>query len=440
MNITVIGSGYVGLVTSACFSEVGNSVISYDSSREKIQILQSGLVPIYEPGLRELIERNVEFGRLTFTDDITLALANSDVVFLAVGTPQKLDGSADISSVLEAASSVGSTMTKTVVVATKSTVPVGTSERVRATIAAEVARRSLSIPFSVVSNPEFLKEGAAITDFLKPDRIVVGCDDDLGRRVMREVYAPFERNRPCLIEMDLRSSELTKYVANAMLATRISLMNEMAQIAEFVGADIELVRIGVGSDPRIGPNFLYAGCGYGGSCFPKDARALIHFGLENGIPMRMMRAVEEVNEQQKLVLFEKICQFFGGQVHGKKFAVLGLTFKPDTDDLRESPGLSLVRRLLHEGALVNAFDPVGNRVAKEIFSAHEEFRICDDIYEAVAGSEALALTTDWKQFRSVDFGEILRAMKRPVIFDGRNQWDPTVLRGMGFVYHGIGRP
>ena len=244
MNITVIGSGYVGLVTSACFSEVGNSVISYDSSREKIQILQSGLVPIYEPGLRELIERNVEFGRLTFTDDITLALANSDVVFLAVGTPQKLDGSADISSVLEAASSVGSTMTKTVVVATKSTVPVGTSERVRATIAAEVARRSLSIPFSVVSNPEFLKEGAAITDFLKPDRIVVGCDDDLGRRVMREVYAPFERNRPCLIEMDLRSSELTKYVANAMLATRISLMNEMAQIAEFVGADQIVLTLG----------------------------------------------------------------------------------------------------------------------------------------------------------------------------------------------------
>lgn len=439
MNVTVIGAGYVGLVTSACFSEVGNCVVSYDSSMEKVQMLQSGKIPIYEPGLEDIIERNVESGRLSFTFDLELALRNADVVFIAVGTPPRSDGSADLTSVLDVATSVGSLITKRVVIVTKSTVPVGTSEKVRAVIASELERRSLSITFSVVSNPEFLKEGAAISDFLKPDRIIVGCDDDLGRNVMTELYAPFERNRPCVIEMDLRSSELTKYASNAMLATRISLMNEMARIADLVGADIELVRIGVGSDPRIGSSFLYAGCGYGGSCFPKDLRALIHLGTENGIPMRIMQAVEQVNEDQKLVVFEKIHQFFDGNVRGRTVAVLGLTFKPDTDDLRESPSLSLIRRLLLEGASVKAFDPVGNRAGKEAFPTEEEFRICDNIYEAANGSDALALVTDWKQFRSVDFGRIRRVMKRPIIFDGRNQWDPRLLRSMGFVYHGIGR-
>ncbi|HEY0907547.1 MAG TPA: UDP-glucose/GDP-mannose dehydrogenase family protein [Methylophilus sp.] len=452
MNITIVGTGYVGLVTGACLSDLGNHVFCLDVDARKIDMLNRGEVPIYEPGLKEIIDRNVEAGRLTFSTDVSASVAHGDVQFIAVGTPPDEDGSADLQYVLAAARSIGRHMAGFKVVVDKSTVPVGTASRVRAAILAELQARSVKgLGFSVVSNPEFLKEGAAVADFTRPDRIVLGVDgDSAGQQaliVMRQLYAPFNRNHERTRVMDVRSAEFTKYAANAMLATRISFMNELASLADAVGADIELVRQGIGSDPRIGYSFLYAGTGYGGSCFPKDVQALARTGQEHGIALRVLEAVEAVNNDQKLVLVNKIKTHFGNNLRGKTFAIWGLAFKPNTDDMREAPSRVVIGALVRAGARVVAHDPVAVEETRRVLLLDfadqpellEHVGYAAKPTDALQGADALVIMTEWKAYHSPNFTHLKAAMRTPVIFDGRNLYEPQALREGGVTYFGIGR-
>ena len=439
MKITVIGTGYVGLVSGTCLAEVGNDVLCLDLDAEKIRILNSGGIPIHEPGLLDMATRNRAAGRLRFTTDVAEAVKHGLLQFIAVGTPPGEDGSADLQYVVAAARSIGRYMDGYKVVVDKSTVPVGTADRVRAAIGEEVAARGLKTEFSVVSNPEFLKEGAAVEDFMRPDRIVVGADDARAVDAMRQLYAPFQRSHERFIAMDVRSAELTKYAANAMLATRISFMNELANLAEKLGADIELVRQGIGSDPRIGYQFLYPGCGYGGSCFPKDVQALIRTSHDAGGELVVLRAVEEANEAQKRVLGRKIVRHFGDSLSGRRFALWGLAFKPNTDDMREAPSRAVIADLLSRGAEIAAYDPVAMDEAKRIFGTEKRVSFAESPSAALDGADALVIVTEWKEFRSPDFDEIKRRLKAPLIFDGRNLYDPAQMRAAGIRYHAIGR-
>ncbi len=440
MKITVVGTGYVGLVTGTCLSEVGNDVICFDTDPAKIAMLERGEIPIYEPGLEDMVRRNVQAGRLHFTTDISRATQFGTIQFIAVGTPPGEDGSADLQYVLAAARSIGQHMTDYKVVVDKSTVPVGTADAVRAAIAQALAERGVDTPFSVVSNPEFLKEGAAIEDFMRPGRIVLGCDDEQAALNMRALYAPFQRHHDRLILMDIRSAELTKYAANAMLATRISFMNEMANLAEKLGADIEHVRKGIGSDPRIGYDFLYAGAGYGGSCFPKDVKALLRTAeVQQGMTMHVLRAVEAANALQKHVLGNKIKARFGADLAGKTFALWGLAFKANTDDMREASSLTVIADLLAAGAKVSVYDPVAMDAARKVLGDEPRIRYAANQADALAGADALVIVTEWKEFRSPNFEGFKTALKQPVVFDGRNLYDPALLRGMGIEYLPIGR-
>ncbi|CAG0990314.1 UDPglucose 6-dehydrogenase [Rhodocyclaceae bacterium] len=440
MKITVIGTGYVGLVSGTCLADVGNDVLCLDVDAAKIRILNEGGIPIYEPGLEAMVARNKAAGRLRFTTSVEEAVAHGAIQFIAVGTPPDEDGSADLQYVLAAARNVGRHMTGYKVVVDKSTVPVGTADKVRAAIADELKQRGADIPYSVVSNPEFLKEGAAVDDFMKPDRIVVGVDDAKAADQMRQLYAPFQRNHERLIVMDVKSAELTKYAANAMLATRISFMNELARLAEKLGADIELVRQGIGSDPRIGYHFLYPGCGYGGSCFPKDVQALARTASEAGQDLLILNAVEAANEAQKQVLPAKIVARFGADLSGKTFALWGLAFKPNTDDMREAPSRVLIGDLLARGAKVRAYDPVAMHEAQRIYGDDARIAYADSPMAALDGADALAIVTEWKEFRSPDFEAIKGKLKNPVVFDGRNLYEPAQPRAAGLEYFAIGRP
>ena len=439
MKVTVVGTGYVGLVSGACLAEMGNDVVCLDVDAAKIAMLQGGGIPIHEPGLDQVVARNVAAGRLSFTTDVAHAVAHGMLQFIAVGTPPDEDGSADLQYVLAAARNIGRHMDGYKVVVDKSTVPVGTADQVRGAIAAALAERGAAIDFAVVSNPEFLKEGAAVDDFMRPDRIVVGADDERAIRVMRDLYAPFQRNHDKLVVMDVRSAELTKYAANAMLATRISFMNELALLAERVGADIEQVRLGIGSDPRIGFGFLYAGCGYGGSCFPKDVKALIHTADEAGRGLQVLRAVESANEAQKRVLIDKIVRRFGEDLSGRCFALWGLAFKPNTDDMREAPSRVVVDELLARGASVRAYDPIALHEARRVFGERARLSFADSARAALQGADALVIVTEWKEFRSPDFAHIQATLRQPVIFDGRNMFAPATVESFGIEYHAIGR-
>jgi UDPglucose 6-dehydrogenase len=435
----MVGTGYVGLVTGACFAEVGNDVLCLDLDEAKIRKLESGGIPIYEPGLVEVVKRNVAAGRLHFTTDVERAVLFGTVQCIAVGTPPGEDGSADLQHVIAAARNIGRHINEYRVVVDKSTVPVGTADKVRAAIGEELARRGVAVPFAVVSNPEFLKEGAAVDDFMKPDRVIVGTDNPRVTELLRALYEPFTRNHDRLIVMDIRSAELTKYAANAMLATKISFMNEMANLAERVGADIEKVRIGIGSDPRIGYSFIYPGCGYGGSCFPKDVQALVRSADCSEYDARILRAVEEVNQRQKDSLFKKIERHFEGKLAGKTVAIWGLAFKPNTDDMREAPSRNLIAGLLRSGAVVRAFDPVAMEEAKKIYGERPDVVFCSSTDETLTGADVLAIVTEWKEFRSPDFDRIKKELREPVIFDGRNLYDPTYVARQGFTYYAIGR-
>ena len=439
MKITIFGSGYVGLVTGACLADAGNSVVCVDVDPRKIERLNQGEVPIHEPGLDELIERNMAKGRLRFTTDAAEGVAHGLFQMIAVGTPPDEDGSADLSYVLAVARTVATHMTDYKVVITKSTVPVGTADKVRAALDGELAQRGVKHQFDVVSNPEFLKEGAAITDFMRPDRIVVGTDKPEVTELMRTLYEPFTRNHERLIVMDIRSAELTKYAANALLATKISFMNEIANLAERVGADIEKVRIGIGSDPRIGYHFIYPGVGYGGSCFPKDVQALERSARATGYEPLILAAVEAVNARQKTVLFQKISAHYAGNLAGKKIAVWGLAFKPNTDDMREAPSRVLLEALWAAGAHVRAYDPVAMPETQRIYGDRKDLEFCTTMESALVGADALAIVTEWREFRSPDFDQIKSALTAPVIFDGRNLYDPAVMHRSGFTYYGIGR-
>ena len=452
MNITIIGTGYVGLVTGACLADLGNHVFCLDVDQAKINLLNGGGVPIYEPGLREVIERNVEAGRLSFSTDIAASVTHASLQFIAVGTPPDEDGSADLQYVLDAARNIGRHMSDFKVVVDKSTVPVGTADKVTAAIRAELAQRGLSdLEFSVVSNPEFLKEGAAIEDFTRPDRIVLGVDDSpAGQQALatlRQLYAPFNRNHERSRVMDVKSAEFTKYAANAMLATRISFMNELANLAEQVGADIELVRQGIGSDPRIGYSFLYAGTGYGGSCFPKDVQALIRTGREHGQTLRMLEAVEAVNNDQKNVLVNKVFARYSPDLVGKTFALWGVAFKPNTNDMRDAPSRVVISALLRAGAHIVAHDPVAEDEARRVLALDladapallEKLQFINKPMEAVQGADALIIVTEWKAYRSPNWTALKAAMKAPLIFDGRNLYEPHILLDKGIEYHGIGR-
>lgn len=432
MKITVIGTGYVGLVVGACLAETGNDVICADVDQQKIDGLQRNILPIYEPGLEEYVSRNQGAGRLVFTTDVPGAIKDAEVIFIAVGTPPDEDGSADLKHVLAVADSIGKHAAREVVVVTKSTVPVGTAEKVAAAI-----RPHVQVPFHMCSNPEFLKEGAAVDDFMKPDRVVVGVDSDVARDRMGELYAPFVRTGKPIIFMDIPSAEMTKYAANAMLATRISFMNEIANLCEKVGANVDLVRKGIGSDSRIGPAFLFPGPGYGGSCFPKDVKALVRTAVEQGAPMGVLKAVEDANERQKHRLFEKLHEVFGGQLQGKRIALWGLAFKANTDDMRESPALVLIEELRKAGAVIVAHDPA---------AMHEtQRRIGDAItyaktsYDAASGADAMVVVTDWNEYRFPDFARLKRELKQPVVVDGRNLYDPAKMTALGFTYRSIGR-
>ncbi|MFZ2301316.1 MAG: UDP-glucose/GDP-mannose dehydrogenase family protein [Gallionella sp.] len=439
MKITVIGSGYVGLVSGACLAELGNDVICLDIDPKKIDTLKSGGVPIYEPGLEAIIKSNVAAGRLRFTTDVAESVAHGLVQMIAVGTPSGEDGSADLQYVIAAARSIGRAMTGYKVIVDKSTVPVGTADKVKQAVQKELDKRSLKTAFSVVSNPEFLKEGAAIDDFNRPDRVVIGAEDEQAIKVMREMYAPFQRNHDRLMVMDIRSAELTKYAANAMLATRISFMNELANLAEKVGADIEHVRKGIGSDQRIGYHFLYAGCGYGGSCFPKDIRALQRTGAEYGLPLKVLQAVEEVNDTQKSVLLRKITERFGENLKGKHFALWGLAFKPGTDDMREATSRVVMEGLWARGATVTAYDPVAMKETRHIYGERADLSYADTPKDALHEADALVIVTEWKAFKSPDFDVIKARLKQPVIFDGRNLFEPASVAAHDIEYHGIGR-
>ncbi len=440
MKITIIGSGYVGLVTGACLAQVGNDVLCLDTDPAKIAILENGGIPIHEPGLDKLIAENRRAGRIRFTTDVELATAHGQVQFIAVGTPPGEDGSADLSYAIAAARNIGRHMSDYKVIVDKSTVPVGTADQVGAAVAEELQKRGAELPFAVVSNPEFLKEGAAIDDFQKPDRIIIGSEDPQALEVMRRIYAPFNRNHDRLITMDARSAELTKYAANAMLATRISFMNELANLAEHLGADIEHVRQGIGSDPRIGFDFLYPGCGYGGSCFPKDVKALIH--TARGTPqggLRILEAVEDVNQHQKTRLAAKIRQRLGEDLRGRHFALWGLAFKPRTDDMREASSLVLIDELLDAGATVTAYDPAAMSVAEALLDGREGIRFADSAAACLDQADALVIVTEWNEFRSPDFDQIRDHLKQPLIFDGRNLFEPEQLQALGIEYLPFGR-
>ena len=439
MKISVIGTGYVGLVTGTCLAEVGHDVVCLDVDVNKINILKSGGIPIYEPGLEDMVKRNVESGRLRFTTDVAESAKHGQIQFIAVGTPPDEDGSADLQYVVAAARAIGQNMQEYKVIVDKSTVPVGTADKVRAAVAEELARRGSALEFSVTSNPEFLKEGAAVDDFMRPDRIVVGADDPRAVELMRSLYAPFNRNHDRLIVMDIKSAELTKYAANAMLATRISFMNELALLAEKMGADIENVRHGIGSDPRIGYHFLYAGCGYGGSCFPKDVQALQRTAKEYGSDLKILNAVEAVNDRQKEVLLDKITARFGKDLSGKNIALWGLAFKPNTDDMREAPSRVLIQGLWDLGATVTAFDPVAAHETRRIFGDDKRLKLADTQMAALEGADALAIVTEWQVFRAPDFSAIKAKLKPPVIFDGRNLYEPKDVRAQGIEYFAIGR-
>ncbi|WP_129696746.1 UDP-glucose/GDP-mannose dehydrogenase family protein [Parabacteroides goldsteinii] len=437
MNIAIVGTGYVGLVTGTCFSEMGVDVTCVDINEAKIKALQGGVMPIYEPGLESLVLKNVEAGRLHFTTDLTACLDNVSIVFSAVGTPPDEDGSADLRYVLDVARTVGRSINKYTLLVTKSTVPVGTAQKVKAVIQEELDKRGVTIPFDVASNPEFLKEGAAIKDFMAPDRVVVGIESDHARKLMERLYRPFVLNGYPILFMDIPSAEMTKYAANAMLATRISFMNDIANLCERVGADVECVRKGIGSDTRIGKHFLYAGCGYGGSCFPKDVKALLHTGKENGYTMRVIEAVEEVNETQKSIVFEKVNKLFNNDLKGKIVAIWGLAFKPDTDDMREAPALEVIARLLAAGTVVKVYDPVAMAECRRRI---DDFVVySQDMYEAVIDADALLLLTEWKQFRIPSWSVIHKVMKSHVVVDGRNIYDGEELKELGFTYSRIGQ-
>ncbi len=439
MRVTIFGSGYVGLVTGSCLADAGNHVLCVDIDERKVERLKNGDLPIYEPGLEGIVERCMQAGRLEFTTDTAAGVAHGLFQFIAVGTPQDEDGSADLQHVLAVARSIGTHLSEYRIVVDKSTVPVGTADRVKAEIEAALHRRGVDIEFDVVSNPEFLKEGAAIEDFMKPDRIVIGTDNPRTAELLRTLYDPFTRNRDRAILMDVRSAELTKYAANAMLAARISFMNELANMAERVGADIEQVRLGIGSDPRIGYSFIYPGCGYGGSCFPKDVQALVASSTQVDYEPELLRAVENVNKRQKNLVFDKIVQHFGGQLAGKTIAVWGLSFKPNTDDMREAPSRVLLTALWKAGAKVRAYDPVATEEAHRVFGARDDLVLCERAEDALTGSAALAIVTEWREFRSPDFDVIKAALQEPVIFDGRNIYDPVKMESLGIAYYGIGR-
>ena len=440
MKVTIFGSGYVGLVTGACLAEVGNDVLCMDVDANKIEQLKQGIVPIYEPDLDQMIERNAAAGRLHFTTDPAEAVAHGLFQFIAVGTPPDEDGSADLQYVLAVAQTIAEHMDDYRVVVDKSTVPVGTADKVRQRIQETLAQRGKEVEFDVVSNPEFLKEGAAIEDFMKPDRIVIGTDNPRTTELLRALYAPFNRNRDRLVAMDIRSAELTKYAANAMLATKISFMNELANLAERLGADIEKVRHGIGSDSRIGYAFIYPGCGYGGSCFPKDVQALERTAREVGYDARLLSAVEAVNNDQKRRIFEKIHDHFNGNLQGKTIALWGLAFKPNTDDMREAPSRVLMEALWDAGAKVQAHDPVAMDECRRIYGERDDLVLADSPEAALEGADALAVVTEWNLFRSPDFDTVKAKLNNPVIFDGRNIYDPARLRELGFHYYGIGRP
>jgi UDPglucose 6-dehydrogenase len=442
MKVTIFGSGYVGLVSGACLAEAGNHIVCVDIDAARVERLQRGEVPIFEPGLEPMVQRNQEAGRLRFTTDAAEAVNHGLFQLIAVGTPPDEDGAADVSHVLAVARSIGQHLSRYAVVVTKSTVPVGTADLVREQVRATLSARGAAVPFDVVSNPEFLKEGAAIEDFMRPDRVVVGTDDPRTTELIRALYEPFTRNHDRLVVMDIRSAELTKYAANAMLATKISFMNELAGIAERLGADIEKVRLGIGSDPRIGYSFIYPGVGYGGSCFPKDVKALIRSAHQQGLPAALLRSVDAVNDRQKAVLIEKLRQHFADELAGRTFALWGLAFKPNTDDLREAPSLVIINALLKAGAHVRTYDPVASQEAQRRYASHpqsDRLTFCRDAYEAASGADALLIATEWQEFRSPDFDRLAALLRTPVIFDGRNLYDPSLMQRLGFQYYAVGR-
>src|ERR671931_900259 len=439
MNITVIGTGYVGLVTGACLADAGNNVFCLDLDERKIARLNAGEIPIFEPGLEPVVKRNEAAGRLRFSTDVPASVAHAELQLIAVGTPPGEDGSADLQHVIAAARAVGRHMEGYKVIVTKSTVPVGTADKVKHAVIDEQKKRHLGNDFTVVSNPEFLKEGAAVEDFMRPDRIIVGSEDARAVALLRQLYAPFQRNRERIIVMGVRSAELTKYAANSMLAARISFMNELANLAESIGADIEEVRRGIGADPRIGYQFLYAGAGFGGSCFPKDLKALQRSALEAGRPLRVLAAVDQVNEAQKHVLGDKIRKRFGPNLSGRRFAVWGLAFKANTDDMREAPSRALIGDLIGAGASIRAYDPVAGNEAKKIFAHEKRLQVLDSALAALEGADALAIITEAQEFRSPDFAAMKSRLKTPAIFDGRNLYDPAIVRAQGIEYYPIGR-
>ena len=439
MRITLFGTGYVGLVTGACLAEMGNHVLCVDIDADKIAALKRGVVPIFEPGLAPMVQRNHAAGLLDFTTDAAAGVAHGEALFIAVGTPPDEDGSADLRHVLAVAASIGEHLRDYAVVVNKSTVPVGTAERVRARIDQALAARGVRVPFDVVSNPEFLKEGDAVDDCMRPDRIIIGSDSARALALLKRLYAPFNRNHERIVAMDTRSAELTKYAANAMLATKISFMNEIANLAERVGADVELVRQGIGADPRIGYHFIYPGAGYGGSCFPKDVQALVHTAEAHGYAPRLLQAVEAVNQAQKQRLFALIQRHFGGDLRGKTIALWGLAFKPNTDDMRAAPSRTLMEALWGAGARVRAYDPEAQRETRRFYGERADLTLCVQPYEALQGADALVLVTEWKVFRSPDFARIRAALATPVLFDGRNLYDPAAVESAGLAYYGIGR-
>lgn len=439
MRVTIFGSGYVGLVTGACLADAGNHVLSVDIDEAKVKALREGRIPIYEPGLEAIIKKARKAGRLEYTTDAAAGVKHGLIQLVAVGTPPDEDGSADLSHVVAVARTIGRHLTEYRIVVNKSTVPVGTADLVKAEIQKVLDERGLPTEFDVVSNPEFLKEGAAVEDFMKPDRIVVGTDNPRTAELLRTLYDAFNRNRERVLVMDVRSAELTKYAANAMLATKISFMNELANLAERVGADIESVRVGIGSDPRIGYEFIYPGCGYGGSCFPKDVKALAHSASTHGYDTEILRAVNDVNDRQKRVLFEKIRAHYGGNLKGKVIAVWGLAFKPNTDDMREAASRVLMEALWNAGASVRAYDPVAREEAARIYGSRPDLVLCDHADSALEGADALAIVTEWREFRSPDFQQLKEALRDAVIFDGRNLYDPNVLKHLGITYFAIGR-
>jgi UDPglucose 6-dehydrogenase len=439
MRIAIFGTGYVGLVTGTCLAEVGNDVICVDVDALKVARLERGEIPIFEPGLTPMVIENHAAGRLHFTTDAAKAIAHGEIIFIAVGTPPEEDGSADLSHVLDVARTIGNELSKPAVIVNKSTVPVGTADLVRETITAELAARGSKVGFEVVSNPEFLKEGDAVKDCLRPDRIIIGSDSASAIAALRTLYAPFNRNHDRIVQMDVRSAELTKYAANAMLATKISFMNEIANIAERVGADIECVRLGIGSDPRIGYHFIYPGAGYGGSCFPKDVKALEHIARSHDYEPRVLSAVEATNAAQKQRLYASISQHFNGDLKGRTIAVWGLAFKPNTDDMREAPSRTLIEQLWAAGASVRAFDPEAHEEVRRLYGERADLQLCDSQYEALDGADALVVVTEWKAFRSPDLERIGNSLREKVIFDGRNIFEPAAIEAAGIAYYGIGR-